>query len=140
MATVIGIILGCIAGLAAGFYIGFLVRQRQATARIGSAEQRAETLIADAERNAEAKRREMLVDAQDEVLRLRRQAEEELGARRADADRRESRIQQKEEQLDQRDRQLVERESELQREMRGLDQRDTELNDCLLYTSPSPRD
>ncbi|HVL33535.1 MAG TPA: ribonuclease Y [Actinomycetota bacterium] len=129
MATVIGIILGCIAGLAAGFYIGFLVRQRQATARIGSAEQRAETLIADAERNAEAKRREMLVDAQDEVLRLRRQAEEELGARRADADRRESRIQQKEEQLDQRDRQLVERESELQREMRGLDQRDTELND-----------
>lgn len=126
MAIVIGILVGCI-GLAGGFTLGYIIRQRQAAARVGTAEQRAQTLIAEAQREAEAKRREAIVGAQDEVIRVRQQAEEEMRMRRSDVERREMRIQQKEDVLDERDRHVTEREAELQGVGRRLEQREGEL-------------
>jgi len=111
MSLVIGLIIGVAAGVAAGY----VIRHRQGIARIGSAESRATGLIGEAEREAETKKREIIVQAQDEALKLRQEQEEELRARRSDADRREERAQQREEQLEKRDGQLDEREKELAR-------------------------
>jgi ribonucrease Y len=110
-----GLVIGILIGLAAGALGGYIIRHRQGLASVGSAEKRAAGLIGEAERDADTKRREVLVQAQDEALQLRRDAEEELKERRGEVDRRESRIQQREDLLEQRGRSLDERDGELAR-------------------------
>src|SRR6266566_6900428 len=100
------LVIGLIVGLAAGLAAGYAVRHRQGIARIGSAEARASGLIGEAEREAETKKREIILHAQDEALRVRQELEEELKTRRSDVDRRESRAEQREEQIEKRDRQV----------------------------------
>src|SRR6266568_135069 len=119
----LGIVIGLLLGLAAGAAAGYGLRHRQGLARIGSAEARASTLIGEAEREAETKKREIVVRAQDEALRLRQELEEELKTRRTDVDGRENRAQQREEQLEKRDRGLDERDTELGRAVQQLEQK-----------------
>jgi len=123
------LVIGLLIGLAAGVAAGYVVRHRQGLARIGSAEARATSIIGEAEREAETKKREILVGAQDEVLKIRQEAEEELKARRVDADRREERAQQREAQMEKRDRQLDEREEEFNRAKDRLEGVAKELQD-----------
>jgi ribonuclease Y len=122
--------IGLIAGLAAGAAAGYFVRNRRGLAQAGSAEARARTLIEEAERQAETTRREVLVQAQGDALKLRQNAEEELKSRRTDVDRRESRTQQKEELLVKRDRQMDERDQELKRGVDRLEARAKELEEA----------
>jgi len=121
------LVIGLIIGLAGGVAAGYIVRHRQGMAKIGSAEARAITLIGEAEREADTKKREIIVQAQDEALRLRQELEEELKARRSDVDKRESRAEQREEQLEKRDHSLDEREVELGRANERLEQKAGEL-------------
>jgi len=121
------LVIGLIIGLAGGVTAGYLVRHRQGMAKIGSAEARAITLIGEAEREADTKRREIVVQAQDEALRLRQELEEELKTRRGDVDKRESRAEQREEQLEKRDRGIDDRESELGKATERLEQKAGEL-------------
>lgn len=92
-------LLGAAAGLAAGYFI----RDRRGIASMGSAEQRAKLMVDDAKREAETARREIIVQAQDEALTLRRELEDELKTRRSDADRRDSRLEQREDQVTRRE-------------------------------------
>ena len=121
------LVIGLIVGLGAGVAGGYVIRHRQGLAKIGSAESRATTLIGEAEREAETQRREIVVQAQDEALRLRQEVEEELKTRRMDVDRRESRAEQREEQLEKRDRSLQEREQDLTRASGLLEQKAVDL-------------
>jgi ribonucrease Y len=123
----LGIIIGLLVGVAGGAIGGYVLRHRQGLARIGSAESRASGLIGEAEREAERKKREILLSAQDETLRLRQEVEEELKTRRSDVDGRENRAQQREEQLEKRDRGLDERDAELGRAVVQLEQKVVEL-------------
>ncbi|TML79969.1 MAG: ribonuclease Y [Actinobacteria bacterium] len=123
MLLVIGLIVGLVAGVAAGY----LARHRQGLAKIGSAEARAHVVIAEAEREAETNKREVIVRAQDEALRLRQEVEEELKIRRGDVDKRESRAEQREEQLEKRDHGLDDREAELGKASERLEEKATEL-------------
>ncbi|TMK82080.1 MAG: ribonuclease Y [Actinobacteria bacterium] len=123
MLLVIGLIVGLVAGVAAGYF----ARHRQGLAKIGSAEARAHVMIAEAEREAETNKREVIVRAQDEALRLRQEVEEELKTRRSDVDKRESRAEQREEQLEKRDHGLDDREAELGKAAGRLEQTAAEL-------------
>ena len=67
---------------------------------IGSAEQEAKRIIAEAMRTGEAKKKEAVIEGKDEVHRLRNESEKELNERRKEVQRQERRIQQKEETLD----------------------------------------
>ena len=123
MLLVIGLIVGLVAGVAAGYF----ARHRQGLAKIGSAEARAHVVIAEAGREAETNKREVIVRAQDEALRLRQEVEEELKTRRSDVDKRESRAEQREEQLEKRDHGLDDREAELGKAAGRLEQTAAEL-------------
>lgn len=128
--TQMWLVIGVLIGLAGGAAVGYMVRNRQGLAQVGSAEARARQLLDEAEREGETRRRELLVGAQDEVLRMRSEFEEELKGRRTDVDRRESRVQQKEELLDKRDRQQEEKESDLQRGAGKLEAKEKELGEA----------
>src|SRR5437763_16066585 len=118
MLLVIGLIVGLVAGVAAGYF----ARHRQGLAKIGSAEARAHVVIAEAGREAETNKREVIVRAQDEALRVRQEVDEERKTRRSDVDKRESRAEQREEQLEKRDHGLDDREAELGKAAGRLEQ------------------
>jgi ribonucrease Y len=114
MEIAIGLVLGLLAGALAGYF----VRKSLAEKEVDSAEARARTLVQDAQREAEAAKREALVEAKDEAFRMRQEAEADLKARRAETERKEDRIAQREAALDARANSLDRKEQSVEdREM-----------------------
>ena len=73
---------------------------KDANAKIGNAEAEARTIIDDALKEAEAKKRESLLEIKEESIRSKNELDKEIKERRADMQRNERRIQQKEENID----------------------------------------
>ncbi|MGH2726763.1 MAG: Rnase Y domain-containing protein, partial [Actinomycetota bacterium] len=109
MSIVIGIIIGLVAGAAAGYFL----RHQSSVKRAGSLEAKAAATLADAERDAETRRREAVVEAKDEILTLRQAFEEEVKPRRAELDRREERVDQRQKQVEDKDREFERQAREL---------------------------
>ena len=68
-----GIVIGAVVSFAAGYW----VRQRRAAAMLGSAERKAQQVMADATREAESSKRTAVLEGKEEALRLRQQVERE---------------------------------------------------------------
>ncbi len=84
----------------AGVGIGYYFRKSVAESKIKSAELAAKKIIEDANREADARKKETIIEAKDEVFRLRNDAEKEIRDRRGEVQRLERRLIQKEETLD----------------------------------------
>src|SRR5437762_2488007 len=84
--------------LVAGFAVGYVLRQRKTSDVEGAARLQAEKLLAE----ASAKQKELLLEAKDEVLRLRNVADAEVRERRTEVQRQERRLEQKEQNLERR--------------------------------------
>ena len=68
---IIFIVIGVLAGLTAGFVIGMVYRKKVAEREIGSAEMEATRLINEAIRSGENRKKEMLMEAKDEIHKSR---------------------------------------------------------------------
>ena len=93
----------CIALVVIGivcFFIGITYRKKVAEKEIGSAEEEARRIINESIKGGENKKREMLVEAKEEIHKSRTEYEKEVKERRADLQKQERRLQQKEESLD----------------------------------------
>ena len=101
-------------GLVIAFPLGIKYRKKVAEAELGSAEEEAKRILSDAIKSAEAKKKEALVEAKDEMHRLRSDTEKELKDRRAEVQRLERRTQQKEESIDRKLDNLEKKEETLQ--------------------------
>jgi ribonuclease Y len=117
------IVFGLILGLLVGAGAGYLVRKSLAEKEVGSAEARARTLLDEARRDAESAKREALVEAKDEVYRMRQEAEQDIKARRAEIEKKEDRIANREatldsraDSLDRKEQAVEEREGRLQQQ------------------------
>ena len=73
-------------------------------AEFGSAEEKAKSIVKDAEKAADAKKRELLLEAKEENQKLRADFDAEVKERRNELNRQEHRINQKEENLDKKNR------------------------------------
>lgn len=96
----------------AGLVLGWIIRWLYARFQLSSSEQRSERLKRDAVKEAEALKRELLLETKDELLKERNQQEKELRERRAELQKFEKRLIQKEENLDRKTLQ-VERQQQL---------------------------
>lgn len=94
------IIISILLALIVGIVVGYLIRKSIAEAKISSAETLAKQIVEEAHRNADAAKKEALLEAKDENYKLRQQAEEELRERRLEIQNQENRLMQKEENLD----------------------------------------
>ncbi len=92
------------------FNVGIAYRKQKAEAELGSAEKEAKRIVGDAEKEAETKKKVALVEAKDEIHKLRSEADKEIKERRGEISRQERRIQQKEENLDKKQAQLEKKE------------------------------
>ena len=100
MRTILEIIgTAVVVGLAGGA-VGYLVRKNVAEGKIATAEEQAIRIVQDAEQTGEAKRKEIMMEAKEEIHRLRSEMERENKDRRNDLQRQERRLLQKEENLD----------------------------------------
>lgn len=102
--------------------MGYWARKYIAEAKIASAEEAAKRILEQAEKEGEAKKREITLEAKEEVHKLRADQEREYRERRNELQRMERRVVQKEEALDRKmellekkENELVSREADVQR-------------------------
>jgi ribonuclease Y len=124
---VVEIGIGLVLGLLAGVAIGYVVRKAIAQREVESAESRAKTLLREAEREAEAARREKLVEAKDEVFRMRAEAEADVKRRAAEVSKKEDRISQREAIMDERATSLDRKERALRAQEQEVEARRREV-------------
>ncbi|WP_427916549.1 ribonuclease Y [Thermincola ferriacetica] len=103
------------------FGAGYFLRKALAEAKIASAEEAARKIIAEAEKNAEAKKREAILEAKEEVLKFRNEVEKENKERRNELQRLERRLMQKEEYLDKKTESIERKEESLNRKESQID-------------------
>nr|MBA3729030.1 ribonuclease Y [Actinomycetota bacterium] len=100
MTTALVAALAMVIGLAIGFAVGVIVRRVFASRRLETAESRAAMVVADAEREAETKVRQALLEVKEEISAMRREAEEDVRLRREEVKRTEDRLLRREQSLE----------------------------------------
>lgn len=115
------------AGLVLGFILGGLHRKKVAEATVGSAEREANKIISDAIAAAEAKKKETILEAKDEIHKQRSEMEKELRERRNEVQRMERHINQKEESLDKKSDNLEKKDEILNEKIQTADARLEEI-------------
>ncbi len=114
---IILIVLGGIVLAIVGFAIGMAYRKRVSEREIGSAETEATRIINEAIHSAESRKKEMLLEAKDEIHKSRTEYEKEVKEQRSELNKQERRLQQKEESLDKKVENLEKKEEELARRL-----------------------
>ncbi len=94
------VLISALVALPVGFILGVLGRWVYARYQLSSAEQRAERIRQDAIRESENKKKEILLEAKDQLLRERTTQERDLRERRQEIQKLEKRLIQKEDNLD----------------------------------------
>ncbi len=111
-------IVVAVVALVVGVGIGYVVYQTLARQRVRSAETTAQKLVLE----AQAKEKEILLDAKDEALRIRNTAEAENKERRSDLQRQEKRALQKEENLDRKSDAVERKERQIAQKEQKIDE------------------
>lgn len=96
-----------------GIVLGWIIRWIYARFQLTASEQKAERVKREAILDAEAQKKEILLNAKDEIIRERNQQERENRERRAEVQRFEARVNKKEELLEQRAAEFEKTEKEL---------------------------
>ena len=98
--AIVAAVVALIVGVGLGILFGILIRKRVAEKKIGSAEEEAEKIKADAKMAATYETNRMIVAAQKDINQQRSDSEREIKERRAEITRSERRLASKEETLD----------------------------------------
>ena len=110
----IALIVVCSAAAAVvGNLSGYERRKKEAEQKVGSAEEYAKKLVDDAARKAGEVKKEMELEAKEEILKLKTRLDDEIRSRRAEMQRNERRVIQREETLDKKLDNLEKREEAL---------------------------
>ena len=126
---IIEIILAAIAALAVGGAGGYMMRKQAAEKQIGSAEEEARRIVKAAESKGEAAKKEKLLEAKEDVHRLRQELDRETRDRRNELQRQERRLVSKEENLDRKldslekkEENLASKEAKLEKSQAAIDE------------------
>lgn len=114
MPDIIIIIIVAVLAIPIGLFIGYMVRKNMAEAKIGRADEVAKKILADSEVEAETLRKEAVLEAKDEVYRLKNECDKELRNRRTEMQRVE--------------RRLAQKEDTIERKIVGLEAKEEKLN------------
>ncbi len=124
IAAVVGIVCIII-----GVLIGIAYRKKIAEAAIGSAEEKAKSIVNEAIKLGETKQKEALLEAKEEIHRNRTEAEKEIKERRSELQKMEKRLTQKEETLDKRADSFEKKENILASKIKDVEARQQEIED-----------
>ena len=111
-----------------GIVLGWIIRWIYARFQLTASEQKAERVKREAILDAEAQKKEILLNAKDEIIRERNQQERENRERRAEVQRFEARVNKKEELLEQRAAEFEKAEKELAEKQVAIGKKEEELS------------
>src|SRR3989304_2987988 len=127
----ITVVVSTLIGLLVGIAIGFLSRKLIGEAKIGSAESEAKRVIEKAGEEAESAKKTALLEAKDQILTMRSEAERSTNERRNELQKVEKRLAQKEEGLDEKIGAIEQREKQAKEVESSLEGRKTKLDNLI---------
>ncbi|MDD6482992.1 MAG: ribonuclease Y [Clostridiales bacterium] len=104
-------------------------RIKTAEALFGSAEEKAKSIVSDAESKAATKKREMTLEAKESIQKLRQDFDKEVKERRNELNRQERRLNQKEETLDKKTDNLERKDQSLTARLKSLEKKESEITE-----------
>ena len=104
-------------------------KSREDAEKIGSAEEKARSIIDDAIKTAEAKKRESLLEVKEQSLAAKNEVDREIKDRRAEISKQEKRIQSKEDALDRKTDAMERRETEYAAKEAELKKKQTQIDE-----------
>ncbi|OOO00138.1 MAG: ribonuclease Y [Epulopiscium sp. Nele67-Bin004] len=129
-------IICAIASLIIGSLIGFLYRKNIIEKQLGiaesiiqSAEQKATTIIEDATKLGDSKKRELLLEAKEENIKLKNETEQEAKERRTELQQLEKRLLNKEESIDKRSLAIEQKEEQIQKKLDKVEKTKINIED-----------
>ena len=122
--------LMAIIGVVVGVVLGFVLARYLVNASTKRKEAEAATILEDAQRQADAFKREAKVEAKDEALRMKAEIEQERKERQREVREAEHRVQQREDSLDKRTNSLDMREQQMNSAFDQIDKRQAELDEA----------
>lgn len=129
MRIIVEMLLAVILAVVIGAGGGYWMRKKTAEAQIGSAEEQARRIVAEAEEKGEAKKKESLLEAKEDIHKLRSELERETKERRNDLQRLERRLVQKEENLDRKMDSLEKKEDALNSKESSLEKTQARIDE-----------
>lgn len=111
-----------------GLVIGYFLRRYIGEGKIGGAEEFARKILEDAEKDGEARKKELLLEGKEEIHELRMEAEREARDRRNEVQNHEKRVLNKEENLDKKAENLEKKEEKLTKLKNQVVKKETEIN------------
>lgn len=127
MATWLIVLLWSTGSLLAGGTIGWVIRWLYARFQLTSSEQKAERIKVEAQKEAEAAKKEYLLEAKDQLIRERHQQEKEFRERRIENQKFEKRLVQKEENLETKLAQVDRQSQQVAEKENGLTRKEAEI-------------
>jgi len=113
-------IIALIVGLLGGVYVGKKSLLQEQEREKDEAHITAQGIIENAKRSAESERKEIILNAKEELQRYRNEVDSEVRDRRSEVKKQEDRLNQKEEKLDRRDASISDKENKLSNEEQSL--------------------
>ena len=129
MLKFIFLIIGLLVGAAVMFPLAVNYRKNTAEKEIGSAEEEAKRIINESIKSAENKKREMLVEAKEEIQKDRTEYDKEVKERNNELKKQERRLQQKEETLDRKVDQYERKDEELSKKLQSVQAKENEVTE-----------
>lgn len=127
MPIIVGVLCAIIFGVL-GFVLGGEHRRKTSEKEIGSATQQATKIINNALTEAEATKKARLIEAKDEIHKLRHDADKEIRERRSEVQKQENRLNQREEYLDKRADSLEKKNENIGVKQKQLDDKLLEID------------
>lgn len=124
--TVLAIVLPIVA-LPLGGFLGYYLQRRISEKKVGSARQQAEAIVEEANATAKAHKKEAIIEAREEIHRLRGDFDKEIKDRRNEIQKTEQRLFQKEETIDKKDEALDRKLDSVEQAKKALNQREADL-------------
>lgn len=121
------LIIALLVGLLPGIAIGYLTRKKAIESKMESIEKFSQKIIEDAKREAEAVKKDAIIQAKESRYRMKLELERETKERRNDLQKLEARLLQKEENLEKRQASSEEKEKELIRREQSVTDRTKNL-------------
>ena len=116
-----------VVGLVVGGLLGWLIYKKTTDKKLGTVEERTKKMVDDAAVECKALKKEAILEAKEQELKLRNEFERESNEKKKELNKLEQRLQSKEDNLDKREDSLMKKNDELEKQKRDLQNKEQEI-------------
>ena len=109
------------------FFVGVFLYKKGVEKKLGSADRRVKLMLEEAEAESKALKKEAILEAKEQELKLRNEFERESKEKRAELQRAEQRLSQREDNLDKKEEALDKKTEQVEQQQKNLARRDEEI-------------